>query len=116
MELEKMSTEELIAELKKSQKENAKLEKQIAKTEYADSLTAKIAESERERASEKRTLLIPEDFDPELSNTWQCSLNGKIYLVPKGVATEVPLAVYEIYQDQVSNEKKAIAGLRKAGS
>lgn len=115
MELEKMTSEELIAKLKEVQERNEKLEKEATKTKKGDSLSAKIAAEEKKRAAEKRTLLIPEDFDPELSNTWQCSLNGKIYLVPKGVPTEVPLAVFEIYQEQVANEKKAIAALRRVG-
>ena len=57
-------------------------------------------------------LYIEEDFDPESTNTWSCSINGKQYLVPKGVETEVPLAVYEAYKTEEERKRAAIARLR----
>ncbi len=76
--------------------------------------TLAIIKSEKARAKEKRMLFIPEDLDPEATNTWQCQINGKDYLVPKGVETEVPLAVYEQYQEHAATERKARENLRKA--
>lgn len=80
----------------------------------ASSETLAIIKNEKARSKETRMLFIPEDLDPESTNTWQCQINGKDYLVPKGVQTEVPLAVYELYQEQAAAERKARENLRKA--
>lgn len=101
MDYNKLTKDELVALLKKEE-------------EKIDPELARIIEDEKKRASEKRVLFIPEDFDPESTNTWSCSINGKQYLVPKGVETEVPLAVYEVYQTEIENQRIAIARLRAA--
>lgn len=92
---------------------NAKLALQEEKN-GPSSETLAIIKAEKARAKEMRMLLIPEDLDPESTNTWQCQINGKDYLVPKGVETEVPLAVYELYKQHEAAERKARENLRKA--
>lgn len=79
-----------------------------------DEELARIIEDEKMRAKAKKILFIEEDFDPESTNTWSCSINGKQYLVPKGVETEVPLAVYEAYKAEEERKRTAIARLRAA--
>lgn len=75
--------------------------------------TRAIISNEKKRAAEKRVLEIPEDFEPDSPNTWQCQINGKDYLVPKGKPVEVPLVVYELYMSQLSAQRQARANLKK---
>ena len=102
MDYSKLTKEELIKILtaKSEEKEDPEL--------------ARIIEDEKKRKKTKKILFIEEDFDPEATNTWSCSINGKQYLVPKGVETEVPLAVYEAYKTEEERKRTAIARLRAA--
>ena len=97
---------------KDAELENAKLNSAV-KT-GPDEMTLAIIKKENARAKSKKSLLIPQDSDPDSSNTWQCQINGKDYLVPKGKETEVPLAVYEIYMQQEAAKRKALENMRKA--
>lgn len=101
MDYNKLTKEELIKLLNK---EETKIDPELAR----------IIEDEKMRAQTKKMLYIEEDFDPETTNTWSCSINGKQYLVPKGVETEVPLAVYEARKAEEGRQKTAIARLREA--
>lgn len=100
MDYNKLTKEELIKLLNKE-------ETQI------DPELARIIEDEKMRAQTKKMLYIESDFDPETTNTWSGSVNGKPYLVPKGVETEVPLAVYETYKAEEERKRTAIARLRE---
>lgn len=108
MDLNKLTKDELVAKLQEAEEQLAKKD-----SPAVDDELARIKQFEKERSEQKRVITIPEEIDPELVNTWQCSLNGKIYLIPRGVPTEVPVAVAEIYDDFVKNNKAAIAGVRK---
>lgn len=101
MDYSKLTKEELIKLLNK---EETKIDPELAR----------IIEDEKMRAQTKKVLYIEEDFDPESNNTWSCSINGKQYLVPKGVETEVPLAVYEARKAEEERQRAAIARLREA--
>lgn len=101
MDYSKLTKEELIKLLNK---EETKIDPELAR----------IIENEKMRAKTKKMLYIEEDFDPESNNTWSCSINGKQYLVPKGVETEVPLAVYEARKAEEERKRTAIARLREA--
>ncbi len=101
MDYSKLTKEELIKLLNK---EETKIDPELSR----------IIEDEKMRAQTKKMLYIEEDFDPESTNTWSCSVNGKQYLVPKGVETEVPLAVYEAYKAEEERKRTAIARLREA--
>ena len=100
MDYNKLTKEELIKMLmnKPEEKEDPELQR--------------IIEDEKKRKETKKMLYIEEDFDPESTNTWSCSINGKQYLVPKGVETEVPLAVYEAYKTEEERKRAPIARLR----
>lgn len=100
MDYNKLTKEELIKLLNK---EETKTDPELAR----------IIDDEKMRAQTKKMLYIEEDFDPETTNTWSCSINGKQYLVPKGVETEVPLAVYEARKAEEGRQKTAIARLRE---
>ena len=101
MDYSKLTKEELIKLLNKTEPE-------------FDPELARIIEDEKRRKETKKILFIEEDFDPESTNTWSCSINGKQYLVPKGVEIEVPLAVYEAYKTEEERKRTAIARLREA--
>ena len=114
MDYSNLSQSELIELLKKSEAKNKELTKKKTANEAVNEELEKIIEDEKMRAQTKKMLYIPEDFDPESTNTWSCSINGKQYLVPKGVETEVPLSVYETYMAEEERKKTAIARLRAA--
>lgn len=101
MDYNKLTKEELVKLLNK---EETKIDPELAR----------IIEDEKMRTQTKKMLYIEADFDPESTNTWSCSINGKQYLVPKGVETEVPLAVYETRKAEEERQRNAIARLREA--
>lgn len=120
LEKEKADFENKKAELEKEiarfAEDNAKLKQNgDTKNNGPSELTKKIAAKEAERAKTTKVLFIPEDLDPDSQNTFHCAINGKAYSIPKGKEVEVPLAVYEIYQESVKNEKRVIAAQRGAG-
>lgn len=114
MDYTNLSQEELIEMLKKADAKNKELAKKKTANDAIDDELARIIEDEKMRAQTKKLLYIPEDLDPETTNTWNGSINGKPYLVPKGVEIEVPLAVYETYMAEEERKRTAIARLRAA--